>query len=225
LCVCLLGFGEKQLDLEFLSDESELFPYPYTCNYLDSNYNVSLPVFSIHGNHDDPAGQGNLCALDLLSISGLVNYFGKQALVDDISIKPLLLKKGDTRVAIYGLGNIRDERLHRSFRDGKVKFYRPEDSVTDKDSWFNLFVLHQNRAQHSSHNYIPSHFIKDWFDLGDLLNKFCGDTNMNALLIPSRLLIPFTLRNLARRSRHRFRPVKPKQNMWASLQSATSRLN
>ena len=25
-------------------------------NYEDSNYNVSIPVFTIHGNHDDPAG-------------------------------------------------------------------------------------------------------------------------------------------------------------------------
>ena len=25
-------------------------------NYEDPNYNVSIPVFSIHGNHDDPVG-------------------------------------------------------------------------------------------------------------------------------------------------------------------------
>ena len=25
-------------------------------NYEDPNYNISIPVFSIHGNHDDPAG-------------------------------------------------------------------------------------------------------------------------------------------------------------------------
>ena len=25
-------------------------------NYEDPNYNVSIPVFTIHGNHDDPAG-------------------------------------------------------------------------------------------------------------------------------------------------------------------------
>jgi double-strand break repair protein MRE11 len=24
-------------------------------NYLDPNYNIQLPVFSIHGNHDDPS--------------------------------------------------------------------------------------------------------------------------------------------------------------------------
>lgn len=27
-------------------------------NYEDSNFNVGIPVFSIHGNHDDPQGAG-----------------------------------------------------------------------------------------------------------------------------------------------------------------------
>ena len=43
-----------------------------TVNYEDPNYNVQLPVFSIHGNHDDPAGDGGLAALDILSTANLV---------------------------------------------------------------------------------------------------------------------------------------------------------
>lgn len=27
-------------------------------NYEDPNLNISIPVFSIHGNHDDPQGTG-----------------------------------------------------------------------------------------------------------------------------------------------------------------------
>jgi len=27
-------------------------------NYEDENFNVGIPVFSIHGNHDDPQGTG-----------------------------------------------------------------------------------------------------------------------------------------------------------------------
>ena len=38
---------------------------------------MGLPVFTIHGNHDDPAGGDNLSAVDLVSSCGLVNYFGK----------------------------------------------------------------------------------------------------------------------------------------------------
>lgn len=29
-------------------------------NYQDENLNISIPVFSIHGNHDDPTGVGFL---------------------------------------------------------------------------------------------------------------------------------------------------------------------
>lgn len=28
-----------------------------TVNYLDPNLNISIPVFSINGNHDDPSGK------------------------------------------------------------------------------------------------------------------------------------------------------------------------
>lgn len=38
---------------------------------------MGLPIFTIHGNHDDPAGQDNLSAVDILSSCGLINYFGK----------------------------------------------------------------------------------------------------------------------------------------------------
>ena len=75
-----------------------------TANFLDPNFNVSIPVFSIHGNHDDPCGNPSLAALDLLSISGLVNYFGKQNEVDDITVSPILLQKGTSKLAIYGIG-------------------------------------------------------------------------------------------------------------------------
>lgn len=46
-------------------------------NFQDPNLNVGLPIFTIHGNHDDPSGQDNLSAVDILSSCGLVNYFGK----------------------------------------------------------------------------------------------------------------------------------------------------
>ena len=80
--------------------------------------------------------------MDLLSVCGLVNYFGRVPNVDDITMSPILLKKGESKLALYGLGSIRDERLHRTFLDKKVKMLRPKE---DPDSWFNLLVFHQNR--------------------------------------------------------------------------------
>lgn len=121
-----------------------------------------MPVFTIHGNHDDPAGvrrrvaravrgaasdarpaqSGSLSALDLLSVANFVNYFGKAPSVDNIEMYPILLEKGTTKVALYGLGNVRDERLYRTFEQRRVRLMRP---LEQREHWFNILVLHQNR--------------------------------------------------------------------------------
>ncbi|RKP05540.1 Mre11 DNA-binding presumed domain-containing protein [Thamnocephalis sphaerospora] len=155
--------GERPCPIEFLSDQTVNFPDQFaTVNYMDPNYNVAIPVFSIHGNHDDPSGDGNLCALDMLSVCGLCNYFGRAKRVDDITISPLLMRKGATRLALFGLGNVRDERLHRTFIKRKVKVLRPSEDAAE---WFNLMVIHQNRVAHGPTNYIPEAFLDDLFNL------------------------------------------------------------
>ena len=60
-----------------VSDQSVNFPHRAQVNYEDPNYNVQLPCFAIHGDHDDPGGEGGLSALDILSSANLLNYFGK----------------------------------------------------------------------------------------------------------------------------------------------------
>ena len=70
-------------------------------NYENPNYNIQLPVFAIHGNHDDPAGDGGLAALDLLSTANLVNYFGRASNVEKIELTPILIQKGSTKVAKF----------------------------------------------------------------------------------------------------------------------------
>lgn len=80
--------------------------------------------------------------MDILSVANLVNYFGKSDNIDDITIYPILMRKGRTKVALYGLGNIRDERLYRTFQQKKVRLMRP---IEAQDEWFNIMVIHQNR--------------------------------------------------------------------------------
>lgn len=58
--------------------------------------------------------------MDILSVSGLVNYFGKWTDLIEVKVLPILLRKGKSKLAIYGLSHIKDERLSRLFRDGKV---------------------------------------------------------------------------------------------------------
>ena len=82
-------------------------------------------------------------------MSGLINYIGKVDLSSSspnteengIVIKPVLLRKGNSRLGLYGVGNIKDARMHYELRSNHVKMYMPRE----KDDWFNILLLHQNR--------------------------------------------------------------------------------
>lgn len=156
--------GNQPVRFEVLSDQKINFPDTGCVNYEDANYNICLPVFAIHGNHDDPAGRGGFSAMDLLNKCALLNYFGKAMKPDAIENYPILLAKGSTKVALYGMGNIRDERLHRTFMDQNVRWVRPAES---KDDWFNLCVIHQNRVRHSSlqKNWIADKMLPNFLDM------------------------------------------------------------
>lgn len=85
----------------------------------------------------------------MLSVCGLINYIGKIDLAhtaensqqEGIAIKPVLLRKGKSRLALYGVGNVKDARMHFELRSNRVKMYMPRD----KSDWFNILLLHQNR--------------------------------------------------------------------------------
>jgi double-strand break repair protein MRE11 len=102
--------------------------------------------------------EGALGALDLLSAAGLVNYMGKfdlplnaasgsaaaSADTPGIAVRPVLLRKGATRLGLYGVGNVKDARMHFELRSNRVRMCMPKD----KHDWFNILVLHQNRSVH-----------------------------------------------------------------------------
>ncbi|XP_022189664.2 double-strand break repair protein MRE11 [Nilaparvata lugens] len=156
--------GDSPVKIQFLSDQSKNFEhclYPEV-NYENENINIAIPVFSIHGNHDDPTGLGFLSSMDLLSVTGLINYFGKWTDLTQVEITPLLLQKGKTKLALYGLSYIKDDRLCRLFRDRKVKFLRPEENI---DEWFNIFVTHQNRADRGINKSIKETALPSFLDV------------------------------------------------------------
>lgn len=104
---------------------------------------------------------GALCALDLLSVAGLLNYFGKTDLptndyalpagngpdgangpmIDGITIKPVLLRKGRTKLGMYGIGNVKDTRMHFELMHNRVKMWKPKNAK----EYCNLLLIHQNR--------------------------------------------------------------------------------
>lgn len=162
--------GDKEISFQLVSPPASHFSGRFACaNYEDPNLNVALPVFCIHGNHDDPTGPNQLSALDLLAACGLINYFGKVPDYSRVEVSPLLLRKGRTRLALYGLGFIPDERLNRLFNDRKVTFLRPRDAPTD---WFNIFCIHQNRhvrgltgVDRARSNAVTDEMLRGFFDL------------------------------------------------------------
>nr|WPK49566.1 MRE11 [Viridiscus sp. 1 JF-2023a] len=170
--------GSRPVAVRFLSNPDEVFanvsddPLFRRPNWEDPNINVELPIFSIHGNHDDPIGPKNLCELDALHTQRLLNYFGKVGDVANIEVKPVLLEKNGTFLALYGLGSMKDERLHHLLRKGMVKFIRPEPFECNgvrvgAEDMFSVLLFHQNRVPRgaSTTNHIPEYMLPDWMDL------------------------------------------------------------
>ncbi|KAL7461780.1 hypothetical protein ACHAXS_002186 [Conticribra weissflogii] len=160
--------GSESVGFQIVSDQKDCLRSVVSgrANYEDEFYSVDLPVFAIHGNHDDPTRDGGtemLSAIDLLAVSNLLNYFGRQDQVDNVQVSPVLLQKGTTKVALYGMGSMRDERLNRMWQGKKVRFLRPD---SDENGWFNIFTLHQNRdLGRGAKNCVHESMIPEWMDL------------------------------------------------------------
>uniref|UniRef100_A0A1B0A7A3 Calcineurin-like phosphoesterase domain-containing protein n=1 Tax=Glossina pallidipes TaxID=7398 RepID=A0A1B0A7A3_GLOPL len=156
-------FGDKPIAVEVIDGNQQFHgAINESVNYEDPNLNVAIPVSSIHGNHDDPSSFGGLSSLDLLSTAGLINYFGRWTDLTKVEISPILLKKGATRLALYGLSHIHDARLSRLFESRKVHIQAPSNHDGE---WFHLMVVHQNRADRGPKNYLPEIALPEFLNL------------------------------------------------------------
>jgi len=72
--------------------------------------------------------------MDMLATSGFVNYFGKVSKFDLLKFQPILLKKGETCVSIYGIGSMNDDRLFRLFQEEKVLSYNKPASFNTSNT-------------------------------------------------------------------------------------------
>lgn len=89
--------GSKDINFDFMKPEVDpneeqdiTTAISGQANYEDDNMNVSFPIFTIHGNHDDIVN--HLSAMDILDSCGLVNYFGKYENLLNVELEPILLK-------------------------------------------------------------------------------------------------------------------------------------
>ncbi|XP_953263.1 double-strand break repair protein, putative [Theileria annulata] len=122
------------------------------------------PFFVIHGNHDNPTYQHSLSPIDILDVAGLVTYFGRVFDLENVVIKPIKISKGDVKIALYGLGWIKDERLVEMFNKNMVKFEQCEEF----DKYYKILMIHQNRYPRrgiNDHDYVTTNMIPEWFDL------------------------------------------------------------
>lgn len=115
-----------------------------------------------------------LAAAEQLATNHLLTYFGGAPDVGEFSIGPIVLEKGSSKLALYGLGNFKDETLNKTFRTDKVTWdtvrkgvqhtqksvaaaqgqsatfgstmdrFGREDKGRD-DEVFSIFMIHQNR--------------------------------------------------------------------------------
>lgn len=142
-----------------LGSTKPVFKTSIKINSDDPNMQVSLPLITIHGNHDDPSGFNSVSPHDILNSGGFINYIGKIKDVDNIEIDPLLIINNNIKIAIFGMGHIKDRRVYKTFMKGNVKYNRPEG-----EGWINIFVVHQNRAFRAG-EYLPEDFIAPFFDI------------------------------------------------------------
>ncbi|KAL4438133.1 hypothetical protein ABPG74_016912 [Tetrahymena malaccensis] len=137
-------------------------------NFQDCNLNIELPIFVIHGNHDYPSDEyGNLSVIDLLHATKYLNHFGKFSNIEQIKVTPIIFEKGNTTIALYGIGYLKDKYFHKMLEDGKIEFVKPEQM--GYKNTVNILVIHQNRYKgirqgQSYRNCVHPEQFPDWID-------------------------------------------------------------
>lgn len=146
--------------------KTEHKPDSLNLNYNDENINVGLPIFIVNGNHDygNSTGTENVSILKILSNLKLINYLGNFNITDkeDLEVEPVILSKGSTRLNLYGLSNIKEERLNKLIRNNQLTFLT-NDEVTPNG--LNVLLLHQNRSVNLNKTYLNENLLPEFFDL------------------------------------------------------------
>ncbi|OAG29765.1 double-strand break repair protein MRE11 [Nematocida displodere] len=153
--------GDREVQIECLDNENmkNLNKESRGPNYYSPNQNIDMPVFAIHGNHDEPSGHRGVASLDIFAEAGLVNYFGCiDSTAREVTLAPITLKKGANTLNLYGMGGIRDERMAKLFAEGRVTHRYAKEGT-------NVFVLHQTRCGASAHSYVPESLLSKELDL------------------------------------------------------------
>jgi len=133
-------------------------------NLETGNVRVRLPVFAIHGNHDVPYGTVDATdrghsVLDELHQARVLNHVGNSTFRGDtLTVDPITIQKHGIRIALYGIGWIKDVTAQRAFAEDRVRFGEPPAGA------FCILLIHQNRSVYVRDRVDEQH-IPSWFDL------------------------------------------------------------
>lgn len=69
-----------------------------------------------------------------------MNNFGKCEQKEHIEITPILIHKEETKIALYGIGHLKENAFQENLNSQNFHFLKPANS----EEYFNILVLHQN---------------------------------------------------------------------------------
>ena len=139
------------IDFQMKSDPKLTF-MDLPVNFENPDLNVTLPILSIFGNHDEPLSTG-VCVLQ--EFKEYINLFGKRdgelnINTNTIHVYPIVLEKNGIKVAVYGINYVRPESVECL----DLKFHRAKELNSDTGrpeviDCFNIFMVHQDRFRDS----------------------------------------------------------------------------
>jgi double-strand break repair protein MRE11 len=143
---------------EYRTTKSDVYEHNISqiSNVDDKALNIGLPIYTIHGNHDDLNCRG-LTALDPLHEAGLINLIGKNVNNECYVMTPIQFEKQGCKLAVYGIGCQKDERLSASLKTGIT--------WNIVEGHFNVLLLHQNRYPRGTMGYIDANLLPNYLNL------------------------------------------------------------
>ncbi|EDR28118.1 double-strand break repair protein MRE11A, putative [Entamoeba dispar SAW760] len=167
----LMGTPKNSFDVAYTYENNQ------EDNGFSMNQGIKYPMYVIHGNHDIPSGLEHVAGLDILQTAGLVNFIGKAEDISKIDnttdqtilhLSPILLQKGTTRIALYGMSYKKNEEMHRLWASSQVQIDEPDGDI------FKILLIHQDRILRNTLTTFPEELLKDRFNLIVFGHEHCS---------------------------------------------------
>ena len=129
-------------------------------NYLRSNLHIvdladkssylhedqGIIAIGINGNHDRPNDEG-ICALGMLHQMGYVLHLEEaKPSRNELYIRPILFRKGDIHLAVYGLNAQKESFLNYMCREGLIEFEEPPKIRKSMEADNGFLYIYSNRT-------------------------------------------------------------------------------